>query len=346
MADEQTAKRKESGATSSPAEITPRPLNWDPEFAEWRKPFGELTRVPVFKTAHQFRAFNDTFMRAAWAQTPRQPTIKRTVHKVPSYDGAEIEVTRFATAAQLASKTALPAWIYLHGGGMVAVSVQSFAPIIARYAAESGVQVFGVEYRLAPEHPDPAPVEDCYAALKWVSAHATELSVDPSRLGLMGDSAGGGLAAGASLMARDRGFEPQVARQILVYPMLDDRTITRLGAEHPLAPFATVPLEDLVLCWEAYLGKERAGKPEADVSPYAAPSRAADLRGLPATYMDVGNLDLFRDECTSFAARLAAANVDVEFQMFSGVAHGFDGARDIGITVRAMEGRLRVMKSL
>lgn len=346
MADKQTSNQTESGVPPATAQFTSRPLKWDPEFAEWRKPFGEMTRVPVFKTAHQFRHFNDTFMRAAWAQTPHQPTIKRTVHKVPSYDDTDIEVTRFATAAQLASKTPLPAWVYLHGGGMVAVSVKIFAPVIATYAAQSGVQVFAVEYRLAPEHPDPAPAEDCYAALRWVSAHAAELGLDPARLGLMGDSAGGGLAAGASLMARDRGLEPPVARQILVYPMLDDRTITRMGPGHALVPFATVPLENLVLCWEAYLGKDKAGRPEAEVSPYAAPSRAADLAGLPPTYMDVGNLDVFRDECAMFAARLAAADVDVEFHMFSGVAHGFDGARDIGITVRAMEGRLRVMRSL
>jgi acetyl esterase/lipase len=328
------------------ANTSSRQLHWDPEYEEWRKPFGDKTRVPVYKTVHQFRAFNDTFMRAVWAQLPTQPAIKRTVHKVPSHDGVEIEVTRFATAEQMASTSPLPAWLYLHGGGMVAVSVRIFAPQIAKYVADSGVQMFGVEYRLAPEHPDPTPVEDCYAALKWVSDHAAELNVDPARLGLMGDSAGGGLAAGAALMARDRDFAPPISRQILIYPMLDDRTITSMGPDCPLVPFATVPLENLVLCWEAYLGKEKAGKQEADVSPYAAPSRATDLRDFPATYMEVGNLDLFRDECATFAARLAAADVDVEFHMFSGVAHGFEGARDIGITKRAVQGRLRVIKRL
>ncbi|KAI0127882.1 Alpha/Beta hydrolase protein [Xylariales sp. AK1849] len=327
-------------------ETTSRPLEWDPEYSQWRRPFGGDTRVPVYKTALEFRLFNDTFMRAVWAQIPPQPGLIRTVHNVPSYDGVEIEVTRFATSEQVSSNKPLPAWLYFHGGGMVAVTVEIFAPQIALWAAQSGVQVFGVEYRLAPENPDPTPVEDCYAALKWVSEHAAELNVDPARLGLMGDSAGGGLAAGTSLLARDREFKPQIAKQILIYPMLDDRTIMTTGLDHPLAPFATVPLENLILCWEAYLGKDRAGKPEADVSPYAAPSRAVDLSSLPATYIDVGNLDLFRDECTMFVARLAAANVDVEFHMFSGVAHGFESAWNIGVTKRAVEGRLRIMKSL
>ncbi|KAH8668436.1 Alpha/Beta hydrolase protein [Xylariales sp. PMI_506] len=323
-----------------------RPLEWDPEYAEWRKPFGDQTRVPVYKTVLEFREFNATIMRFLWSQLPPQPSIQRTVYKVPSYDGVEIEVTRFATAAQAASDKPLPAWLYLHGGGMVAVTVKDFAPQIAKWAADSGVQVFGVEYRLAPEHPDPAPVEDCYAALAWLSARAGEFGVDRTRLGIMGDSAGGGLAAGAALLARDRALQPPLARQLLIYPMLDDRTITTLTPESPLAPFATVPLENLILCWQAYLGDEKAGKPDVEVSVYAAPSRATDLRGLPPTYIDVGNLDLFRDECAMFAARLAAADVDVEFNMFSGVPHAFEGAWNIGITQRAVAARLRVMKRL
>lgn len=326
--------------------INVRPLKWDPEYAEWRKPYGEMTRIPAYKTVPEFRHFNDTVMKGLWSQIPAQPTIKQTVYNIPSYDGAEIEVTRFATTELVNSGEPLPAWLYFHGGGMVAASVKIYAPNIAKLAADSGVQLFGVEYRLAPEHPDPTPVEDCYAALKWVSEHAAELKIDPARLGLMGDSAGGGLAAGTSLLARDRELNPPIAKQILIYPMLDDRPISTIDPKGSLADFVTLRLELMVLCWESYVGKDKAGNPESNVSQYAAPSRAVDLRGLPDTYMEVGSLDLFRDECAMFAARLAAAGVYIEFHLFSGVPHGYESASNTGIAKRALEGRLRVLKSL
>jgi acetyl esterase/lipase len=327
---------------------TPRALTFDPEYAEWRKPFGSLTNVPLCRSVQDLRKYNDTFTRAVWAQIPPQPTIKRKVYRITSYDGVELEVTRFATTEQLESSTPQPAWLQFHGGGVCALSIEIYAPLLAKQAAESGAQLLAVEYRLAPEHPAPAPVEDCYAALRWASSHAAELNLDPARLGLMGDSGGGALVAGVALLARDRGLEPPVARQLMTYPMLDDRTITRLSPQSPQAPLATFPLQNLVLCWEAYVGKDKAGSPDQDgaVSIYAAPARAADLGGLPPTYIDVGSLDLFRDECATFAARLAAADVDVEFHLFSGVPHGFEAASEISITKAALEGRYRFMRKL
>ncbi|KAI1103356.1 Alpha/Beta hydrolase protein [Jackrogersella minutella] len=324
-----------------------QPLRYDPEYAAWRAPFASQVRVPPLETALAIREFNDTFMRAVWAQTPAQPSIARTRYACKSQDGTEIEVTRFATAAQTAagSKQPLPAVLYVHGGGMVAVSVDSFAPQIARIAADSGVQVFAVEYRLAPEAPAPKPVEDCYAALCWLSSHAAELGVDNSRLGVMGDSAGGGLAAGTALMARDRGLEPPIKKQILVYPMLDDRSLA-VRPSAGLEKLLTLPQPMLKLCWAAYVGEDKAGRSDADVSPYAAPGREGDLRGLPSTYMEIGGLDLFRDECAAFAARLAAVDVETEFHLFPGVPHGFDSAGDIGITKRAIEGRMRWIRDL
>ncbi|KAL7619493.1 hypothetical protein AAE478_010032 [Parahypoxylon ruwenzoriense] len=325
-------------------------LKLDAEYAEWKRPLGDKVRVPPCDTPLAFRQFNESFVRAAWRLLPPQPGIVRAGYTCASYDGAPIDIERFATAAQTAGgsrRPKQPAVVYLHGGGMVAMSVDIFAPRLAQMAAESGVQIFAVEYRLAPEHAHPTPVEDCYAGLAWLSAHAAELGVDPARLGLMGDSAGGGLAAGAALMARERGLDPPVKKQILAYPMLDDRSIAALAAAgSPLIDFATIPLPILLMCWEAYVGKEKAGRNDADVSPYAAPGRAGDLRGLPSTYIDVGGLDLFRDECASFAARLAAADVEVEFHMFPGVPHAFEAARHIGITKRAAEGRVRWMRDL
>ncbi|KAI1770157.1 hypothetical protein F4818DRAFT_434115 [Hypoxylon cercidicola] len=325
-------------------------LKLDPEYARWTAPFGDKTRVPPCDTPLAFRQFNDTFVRVAWALLPPQPSIIQTRHRCTSYDGVEVDIVRFATTGQMNSgATPQPAVLYLHGGAMVAMSVDIFAPRLAILAAESGVQIFAVEYRLAPEHPHPTPVEDCYAALSWLSTHAIELQVDPTRIGLVGDSAGGGLAAGTALMARDRRLNPPIKKQILIYPMLDDRSTAALSRTTPASPlvdFATIPLPIITMCWEAYVGKENPGRADADVSPYAAPGRAGDLRGLPSTYIDVGGLDLFRDECASFAARLAAADVEVEFHLFPGLPHGFDSASDIGATKRAVEGRIRWMRDL
>ena len=228
---------------------------------------------------------------------------------------------------------------------MVVGSVKMFSPAINMMVMDSGVQVFGVEYRLAPEYPDPTPVEDCYAALKWLSTHGAELGVDPSRIAVMGESAGGGLAAGTTLIARDRALEPPIKKQILVYPMLDDRSINSPSAA-ALDEFVYFPLDMSKICWECYVGKEKAGKSDADVSQYAAPARARNLRGLPSTYIDVGGLDLFRDECAMYATRLAAENVEVEFHLFPGLTHGFERATEVHGVKLAVAGRLRWIKDL
>ena len=156
-----------------------------------------------------------------------------------------------------------------------------------RYVAESGVPMLVVDYRVAPEHPHPTPVEDCYAALEWLAGNATDTGFrSRAALAVMGDSAGGGLAAGVCLMARDRGG-PAIAQQLLIYPMLDDRPAT---PDPALLRFLTWTYDDNLTGWGALLGDEAGGE---DVSPYAAPARAADLAGLPDTYIDVGELDIF-----------------------------------------------------
>lgn len=330
--------------------VKPKGLGYDPEYAKFRDAVGpQNLRVPIFKTALEFREFNDSFMPALWARLPAQPSITQTKIPILTLDGGTIELTRFASAAQLAAgkeQARLPAYLYFHGGGMVAEGVPYFAPLMAKLAAESGVQVFGVEYRVAPEFPAPVPAQDGLAALQWVAGHAAELGVDPARLGLMGDSAGGGLVAATALLARDQGVQPPLARLIMTCPMLDDRALCAIAPDGPLDALATVPVVDLIVCWQAYVGADKAGKPEADVSIYGAPSRAADLGNLPPTYIDVGNLDLFRDETVDFAARLAAANVDVEFHLFSGLPHGFEGAMAVPKTVEAMKARVEAMKQI
>ena len=168
---------------------------------------------------------------------------------------------------------------------------------LAMWVDEIGAVGVSVEYRLAPEHPHPAPVEDCYAGLVWTSKHADELGIDPSRLIIAGASAGGGLAAGTALMARDRGG-PTLSHQILMCPMLDDRGVTPSSQE--LDNEGVWDRTSNVTGWTALLG-DACGGP--DVSPYAAPARAQDLTGLPPAFIDVGSVETFRDEDIDYAAR-------------------------------------------
>jgi acetyl esterase/lipase len=208
------------------------------------------------------------------------------------------------------------------------------------YVATSGVPMLVVDYRIAPQHPHPTPVEDCYAALRWLADNAAKLGVDPSRIGVMGDSAGGGLAAGVSLLARDRGGPP-IAQQLLVYPMLDDRSHT---PDPQLLPFLTWTYDDNVTGWAALLG-DSAGTDA--VSPYAAPARVTDVSGLPDTYIDVGDLDIFRDEDIAYARRLSDAGVPTELHLHPGCPHAFEAlARGADISQRAIGDRVRRLRAL
>jgi acetyl esterase/lipase len=210
-----------------------------------------------------------------------------------------------------------PGVYHTHGGGMV-MGTNRNAEEIARWVDEAGVVAVSVEYRLAPEHPHPAPVEDCYAGLVWTAGHCGELGIDPARLIIAGASAGGGLAAGTALMARDRGG-PALSHQILMCPMLDDRGVTPSSQE--LDGEGTWDRTSNLTGWTALLGDARGGP---DVSPYAAPARAQDLTGLPAAFIDVGSAETFRDEAIDYAARLSRAGVPVEFHLWPGGFHGFE----------------------
>jgi len=190
--------------------------------------------------------------------------------------------------------------LYLHGGGMIVGSVAIFDGPVSRYVARTGVPMLSLEYRLAPEHPHPTPVEDAYTGLVWLTDHAAELGIDPGRIAVMGDSAGGGLAAGVAILSRDR-KGPAVARQLLVYPMLDDRTTT---PDPYIAPFAGWSYDDNATGWNALLGP---GHEYREVDPSAAPGRLQDAAGLPPAYIEVGQLDIFRDEDVRYALTLSRA---------------------------------------
>ncbi len=208
---------------------------------------------------------------------------------------------------------------YMHGGGMIMGDRRTGVDRVLDWALDNDAVVVSVEYRLAPEHPDPAPVEDCYAGLRWVHDHAAELGVDADRIILAGRSAGAGLAAGVALLARDRDG-PGIRGQVLLCPMLDDRFIT--PSSHELDDEGIWDATSNMTGWNALLAERRGGR---DVSIYAAPARATDLHGLPTAFIDVGSVETFRDEAIDYATRLLRAGVQCELHVWPGGFHGFDG---------------------
>ncbi|CAB4625460.1 unannotated protein [freshwater metagenome] len=207
--------------------------------------------------------------------------------------------------------------VFVHGGGMIVGSIDSNHLTVSRYVERTGITALAVGYRLAPEHPYPAQQDDVIEAVAWAHSHAGELNIDRAHIGLVGESAGGGIAAGVALRLRDSGTYP-IACQLLVYPMLDDRT---QSAGAMASKFLTWTVADNQTGWNALL-EGKAGT--ADVPEYAAPARVKNLAGLPPTYVEVGTLDLFRDEDEKFANDLQAAGVEVEFHLRVGAPHGFE----------------------
>lgn len=317
-------------------------LGYDPDFYSHAKDLLATIAaapVPAVHDVETRRNNIDAFFGAMARATPSLPDIEYTPYFFPSYDGAEISIHRFVKKGTPAVPG--PAVVDIHGGGMIAGTMAMFKPSLEQRVSATGVQILSVDYRLAPEHPFPAPIEDCYAALLWVHEHAAELNVDPTRIAVGGASAGGGLAAGVALMARDRKLSPPLAKQILQYPMLDARNIK--VADPELDPFLFWTLGSNVTGWSAYLGGEKGFD---NISPYASPSLATNLEGLPATFIDTGGLDLFRDEDADFAARLAKANVPVEFHLYPGVPHAFEAlAPGSKLQLLSFANRLRAMQS-
>ncbi|MBX9884301.1 MAG: alpha/beta hydrolase [Novosphingobium sp.] len=242
--------------------------------------------------------------------------------KVIAGQGGPLEVYRYDPAP---GKTDRPALLHIHGGGMVIGSARSMPQAPSGIAAALGIPVASVEYRLAPEHPFPAPQQDCLAALTWLAASAGELGIDAARIGITGESAGGGLAAATALMARDLGG-PALAAQFLTYPMLDHRT----GSD--ACPYGNPITGEFVWTrahnrfgWEALRGDYGADDARKG---WFSPALAEDLTGLPPTWIGTGSLDLFLDEDLAYALRLVKAGVPVELHSYPGAIHAFNAVTE------------------
>ncbi|MDW6064245.1 alpha/beta hydrolase [Streptomyces sp. FXJ1.4098] len=237
-------------------------------------------------------------------------------HQIPGPEGAP-DVSLLICRPRNADGP-LPAVYFTHGGGMILGDNRNLLGEMLDWVQELRVVMVSVEYRLAPEHPYPAGLEDVYAGLRWTARYAQRLGIDPERLVVSGPSAGGGLTAALTLLARDRGG-PQLIGQLLACPMLDDRNDT--PSSHQMAGIGAWDRTSNDTGWTALLG---ARKGSDDVPAYAAPARAEDLSGLPPLFIDVGSAETFRDEVVDYASRFWRAGGDAELHVWPGGFHGFD----------------------
>ncbi|WP_346271360.1 alpha/beta hydrolase [Pseudonocardia sp.] len=267
---------------------------------------------------------------------PDETGISVTDVTVPGPAGAPDVTLRIYRPDEVAG----PIGIYdVHGGGFILGDIDASHAGNVALARAVGAVVVTVEYRLAPEAPFPAPLEDVYAGLVWFAEHAADYGVDPARIAIHGISAGGGLCAGLALLARDRGG-PAIAFQYLGVPEVDDRLTTPSMTAFTDTPIWNRP--NAIVSWDSYLGEGVPGS--ADVSPYAAPARATDLSGLPPAYVSTMAFDPLRDEGIAYGLALLAAGVPVELHLFPGTFHGSTLIEGAAISKREITERVAVLR--
>ena len=298
------------------ADTTLTPVPFDPE----------LTKAAIFERGpwpHQLSAEEIAAMREriAGERPPLETLLEgRAVtyeeRTIPGPAGApDVLVSIYRPTA---TQPAHPGIFWIHGGGMMLGTHLDAAPELMDAAERFGTVGVSVDYRRAPETQDPGPRQDCYAGLEWMAENAAELGLDPDRILIWGPSAGAGLTAGVTLMARDRGG-PKLIGQLLNSPMIDDRDQSLSTRQYD--GLGTWDRTMNLTGWGALLGDRRGGE---DVSPYAAPARCADLSGLPPTFIEVGAAEPFRDEAIDYANRIWASGGDAELHVWRGCYHGYN----------------------
>jgi acetyl esterase len=300
----------------------------DPELLPW---LAMLPEGVAFDDVQATRARMASMRDQMPTYEPANPvTVEEKL--IPGPAGAPEVRVRVYTPTSVAGPR--PGFVSIHGGGFAIGDLDQDGPIATEIADKVGAVVVSVDYRLAPENPYPAGLEDCYAALEWTAAKASELGIDPERIGIGGMSAGGGLAAGLALLARDRG-RPAVKFQLLGIPELDDRLDTPSMTRFVDTPMWHRP--NAVLSWQYYLGGQPADQ-------YAAPARAEDLSGLPPAYVNVCEFDPLRDEGITYALRLLQAGVSVELHHFPGTFHGSEMVQAAAVTKRMSAERIDAIR--
>ncbi len=306
-------------------------MNFDPELA----PFAGVFPVLDLNQVTESRTIATAMLHSMMGPDPTvwPGGITAEDHTVTGPDGTGVPVRVLYPPDRSAS---MPALLYLHGGAFVLGDFEGDSHSAARYCVPVGAVVVHVGYRLAPEHRFPAAFIDSYAALEWVVDSASELGIDPARLAVVGASAGGGLAAGVCLRARDVGG-PAITCQLLNYPVLDDRLSTVSSTGFASTPGWNSPNR-------AVMWKHSAPAGSSEYDDYMAPARAADLSGLPRTYLLACEFDPLRDEGIAYGQRLLASGVPTELHAFPGTFHGFDGL-PAGISQRAWGEQIAFLRS-
>jgi acetyl esterase/lipase len=277
--------------------------------------------------------------RRAWMEEMRPaplPDVPYAEHRIARANGPDVPV--FVVNAKPGATR--PGIFHMHGGGFTASTAIGGLPAVQELAGDLDIPIVTVEYRLAPETIWSGSLDDNYTALLWTVAHADEFGIDPARIALMGESAGGGHAALLALAARDRS-EVRPAFQCLIYPMIDDRSGTSRKVPEHIGWFGWNPPANL-FGWQSFLGCEPGGD---GVPREAVPSRCEDLAGLPPTFIACGALDLFIDEDIDFARRLICAGVPTELLVVPGAFHGFDSfARDAAVSRRFRAAKVEALR--
>jgi acetyl esterase/lipase len=291
--------------------------------------------APVRGDWREQRRFSEMLWPKLAPQVGGDSRVKTTDFLLPVAGGADIKLRWYERETPGLGA----AIVYAHGGGMISLNIDDYDGIISDYVAGTGVPFLSVDYRLAPEAPGPSLAEDVFSAIRWLIEQANEVGVDPMRIAVMGDSGGGGVAAGAAILARDHGID--LAAQLLIYPMLDDRTIM---PDPSLLPTAVWNYDNNYTAWRAVLGDAFGS---ANVPPAIAPGRLTNFEGLPPAYIEVGDVDIFRDEALAYARSLGRAGLTTELHVHAGAPHGFDlFARHAALSQRALADRMRYIRAL